>query len=315
MDIDPAWLETDFYATLGVAPEATKADITRAYRRLARGLHPDANADPAAEDRFKTVSAAYGVLGDPDKRAAYDQARQLARSGTRRRPGGGYTIRVDNLDDRRGFGFDAGPSHGSVFDDLLGSGSRPTGTRRTRARRGPDVRAELGLAFADAVTGTTRTVTVPGRDPVTVRIPPGVDDGQAIRVPGTGRPGNGGGPAGDLLVTVHVEPHHLFGRLGRDLTITVPITYAEAVRGTTVAVPTLDGQPVTVRIPPGTPPGRTLRVRGRGVPTRSGGRGDLLVTVQVDVPRHLSDRQRELIGELAATDDAAALRAHLGVEQ
>ena len=309
MDIDPAWLETDFYATLGVAPDATKADITKAYRRLARELHPDTNPDPAAEDRFKTVSAAYEVLGDPDRRAAYDQARQLSAAGARRRSGGGYTIRVDNLDDLGDFGFGPGGSGGSVFDDLLGFGTRPTGTRRTRARRGADVRAELALPFADAVNGTTRTVTVPGRAPVTVRVPAGVDDGQTIRVPGTGRPGTGSGPAGDLLVTVHVEPHQVFGRDGANLTLTVPISYAEATLGADVTVPTLAGEPVTVRIPPGTPSGRVLRVRGRGVPSPEGP-GDLLVTVHVQVPATLDDRQRELIRELGRYDDPDR-RAHL----
>jgi len=324
MEIDPAWLDTDFYEVLGVAPDASKADITKAYRRLARELHPDRNPDdPAAEERFKTVGAAYEVLGDPERRAAYDQARTMATSGARRGPGGSYTIRVENLDDLGdfadlgGFGFSGAGPAGSVFDDIFGFGGGRAGSHRRRAqpRKGTDTRAELTLPFAEAVEGTTRTVSVPGHGEVTVRIPAGVDEGQSIRVPGKGGPGRNGGPAGDLLVTVHVEPHHLFGRLGHNLTLTVPVSFAEAVRGTTVTVPTLDGQPVTVRIPAGTPPGRTLRVRGRGVPKRAGGRGDLLVTVQVDVPRHLTDRQRQLIDDLAATDDTTALRAHLGVDQ
>lgn len=313
MDIDPAWLETNFYATLGVAPDATKADITKAYRRLARELHPDTNPDPAAEDRFKTVSAAYEVLADPDKRNAYDQARPLTASGARRRPGGGYTIRVENLDDLDDLGgspFGPGGSGGSLFDDLFGFGSRSTGTRPSRRRRrGADVRAELSLPFADAVTGTTRTVAVPGRDPVTVRVPAGVDDGQTIRAAGMGRPGSDGGPAGDLLVTAHVQPHDVFGRDGRDLTLTLPVSYAEAALGADVTVPTLDGARVTVRIPPGTPSGRVLRIRGRGVPA-AGGPGDLLITVHVEVPATLGDRQRALIRELARYDDPER-RAHL----
>ena len=309
MDIDPAWLETDFYATLGVDRDATKTDLTKAYRRLARELHPDTNRDPAAEDRFKAVSAAYEVLGDPDKRAAYDEARQLTASGARRRPGGGYTIRVDNLDDLSGFGFGTGGSGGSFFDDLLGFGPRPTGPRRSHAHRGADARAELTLPFADAVGGTTRTVTVRGREPVTVRIPAGVDDEQTIRVPGKGRPGTAGGPTGDLLVTVHVEPHRLFGRDGRNLTLTVPVSYAEAALGADVTVPTVRGDPVTIRIPPGTPSGRVLRIRGHGVPSPEGP-GDLLVTVHVEVPETLADRQRELIRELGRYDDPDR-RAHL----
>jgi len=320
MEIDPAWFDTDYYEVLGVTPDASKAEITKAYRRLARQLHPDRNPDDSTtEERFKAVGAAYEVLGDAERRAAYDEARTMATSGARRGPGGSYTIRVENLDDLGdfgGFGFAGGGQTGSGFDDLFGFGGGRRGTnRRAQRRKGTNTRAELRLPFAEAVEGTTRTVSVPGHGDTTVRIPGGVGDGQSIRIPGKGGPGRNGGPAGDLLVTVHVEPHHLFGRLGHDLTITVPVSYAEAVRGTTVAVPTPDGQPVTVRIPPGTPPGRTLRVRGRGVPTRTGGRGDLLVTVQVDVPLHLTDHQRELIDELAATEHAAALRAHLGVEQ
>lgn len=236
---------------------------------------------------------------------------------TARTPSASRTLDdLGDLGDLGGFGFSGAGPAGSVFDDLFGFGGGRAGShRRTQPRKGTDTRAELTLPFAEAVEGTTRTVSVPGHGEVTVRIPAGVDEGQPIRIPGKGGPGRNGGPVGDLLVTVHVEPHHLFGRLGHNLTLTVPVSFAEAVRGTTVAVPTLDGQPVTVRIPAGTPSGRTLRVRGRGVPTRTGGRGDLLVTVQVDVPRHLTDRQRELIDELAATDDTAALRAHLGVDQ
>lgn len=315
MDVDPAWLDTDLYATLGVAPDATPADLTKAYRRLARELHPDTNADPAAEDRFKAVSAAYEVLRDPGTRAAYDQARQRTRSGARPRPGGGYTIRVDNLDgvdglaDLRGFASRAGGRGRSLFDDLLGSGPRPGRASRAGPRRGADARAELTLPFAEAIAGTTRTLTLPGQRSVAVRLPAGVDDGQTIRVAGKGEPGRGGGPPGDLLVTVHVEPHPIFGRDGHDLTLTVPVSYAEAALGADVTVPTLGGDPVTVRIPPGTPTGRVLRIRGRGVPSAEGA-GDLLVTVHVEVPTNLGEHQRALLRELSRYDDPHR-RAHL----
>lgn len=308
MEIDPGWIDTDFYATLGLSRDATKADITKAYRRLARELHPDTNHDPAAEARFKDLSAAYEVLGDPQKRAAYDQARRLSASGARRRPGGGYTIRVEHVDpveDVLDVGRGAGV--GSVADDVFRFGARRSGPRRPAPRRGADVHAEIGLPFAEAVTGTASTVWVAGGGAVTVRIPAGVEDGQTIRVPGKGRAGSGGGPAGDLLVTVHVEPHEIFGRDGPNLTLTVPVSYAEAALGADVSVPTLGGPPVTVRIPPGTPSGRVLRVRGRGIPSAG---GDLLVTVHVEVPATLDARQRELIRELARYDDPDR-RAHL----
>lgn len=307
MDIDPAWLETDLYAILGVPAGASRSEITKGYRRLARDLHPDTNPDPAAEDRFKAVSTAYQVLGNPDKRAAYDQARRCAASGARQRPGGGYTIRVDNLDDLGGYG--VGDPVGSAFDDLLGFRPRGARHRRPPARRGADARAQVRLPFGDAVTGTTRRIDVPGRGPITVRIPAGVDDGQTLRIAGMGRPGTGGGPAGDLVLDVRVDPHRTFGRDGRDLTITVPVSYPEAALGADVSVPTVGAEPITVRVPPGTPSGRVLRIRGRGVPSVDGA-GDLLVTVHVHVPTRLGDRQRELIRALGDYD-APDLRAHL----
>ncbi len=147
---------------------------------------------------------------------------------------------------------------------------------------------------------------------VRVRVPAGVEDGQLIRLPGRGEPGRGGGPPGDLFVTVRVAPHPLFARTGRNLTLTVPITYPEAVLGAEVKVPTLDGAPVTVRIPPGTPSGRTFRVPGHGVPRPGGSRGDLLVTVEVAVPQHMGAKERKAVEALASAMERSP-RAHLGV--
>lgn len=302
MAIDPRWRETDFYEVLGVDPGATTAEIARAYRRLARSLHPDTNADPDAAERFNAVTAAYEVLGDPDERAAYDRVRRRARPGTRRRPGGGYSIRVEHRD--RG--------DDVSLRDRRRSTRPSTGQQRARSpRRGAAARAELTLPFAEAVQGTTARVTDPERPTVHVRVPAGVEEGQTIRVPGRGEPGSGGGPAGDLLITVHVEPHELFGRAGDHLTLTVPVSYTEAVLGAEVRVPTIDGDAVTVTVPPGSAPGAVLRVPGRGAPTARGqGRGDLLVSVALDVPRTLGERQRELIAELGA-HDRPDLRSHL----
>ena len=372
MAVQSEWLEKDYYEVLGVPQTASEKEISRAYRKLARQLHPDANpGNPQAEERFKEVSAAYDVIGDPEKRKEYDEIRRLgpmaAGFGP---PGGGGTRFTFGDEDLGGF---------SDLNDLLGGLFRRGRPGRAGPRRGTDLDAELHLSFEDAVWGVTTTVNVtgeaacdtcggsgarPGTSPsrcgacggrgvveedqglfafsqpcracggrgvvveqpctscggrgtqlrprqVKVRVPQGVSDGQRIRLPGRGGPGRDGGPAGDLLVTVRTAPHPLFGRNGRDLTLRVPITYPEAVLGADVTVPTLEGEPVTLRIPPGTDSGRTFRVRGRGVPTKQG-RGDLLVTVEVAVPKRLSSAERQAVEALAAAVGDSP-RSHLGV--
>ncbi|HEX7095906.1 MAG TPA: molecular chaperone DnaJ [Acidimicrobiales bacterium] len=372
------WFEKDYYQVLGVPETASAKEITRAYRKLARKYHPDANpGDKEAEDRFKEISAAYEVLGDEAKRKEYDEIRRLgpaaAGFGGGFGPGGfTYTTTGD-------FG-DLGDL-GDLLGGLFGRGrrTRPTGPRGTGPQRGLDLTADLTLSFSEAVHGVTTTVHVrsdavcdtchgsgarPGtapqvcptcggrgvlddnqgffsfsqpcttcggrgsvvKDPcetcrgtgvvrrdreVKVRVPAGVTDGQRVRLKGRGGAGRNGGPHGDLYVQVHVQPHPLFGRDGTNLTITVPITFAEAALGAAIAVPTLDGDPVTIRIPPGTRSGRTFRVRGRGV--NAGGRqGDLLVTVEVVVPTKLSPEERRAVEALAAAAKESP-RAHLGV--
>ncbi|HEX2046454.1 MAG TPA: DnaJ C-terminal domain-containing protein [Acidimicrobiales bacterium] len=300
MAVQTEWLEKDYYALLGVPETASEQDITRAYRRLARELHPDVNPDkPDAEERFKEVSSAYDVLGDPAKRKEYDELRQLAKAPTGRfeDDGGGFRVRFTTADDLSDLG-DLG-GLGDLFGDLFGSAGR----QATRARRGPDVEAEVALSFEEAVTGVERKV---GK--ATVRIPAGIEDGQLIRVPGQGGPGANGGPPGDLYVTVRVAPHRLFGRDGPHLTLRIPVTFAEGALGADIRVPTLQGEPVTLRLPPGTPSGKTFRVRGKGVP----GRGDLLVTVEVAVPKRLTEAQRRAVEELAAATTESP-RAYLGV--
>ncbi|MFD2091159.1 DnaJ C-terminal domain-containing protein [Blastococcus deserti] len=319
------WLDQDYYRVLGVPETASDKEITRAYRRLARRLHPDTNGGGGDAQRFGEVTAAYDVLHDPEKRREYDEARRFAasrrsagappwphgvsvrvnRSGTGTGPGRARRVSVENL-----FGGDPGQGLGAVFGDAFaGSRTGPAG----RPRRGADVEAELELPFEEAVRGTTRALRV-GSQTVTARIPAGVADGQTIRLPGHGEPGTDGGPPGDLRIRIRVAPHPLFGRSGRDLTVSVPVTFPEAVLGVDIAVPTLDG-PVTVRVPPGTRSGATLRVRGRGVPPsgRAGGNpGDLLVTVEVDVPRQLDERQRAAVEALAQALPQPS-RAHPGV--
>jgi molecular chaperone DnaJ len=368
------WLEKDFYAVLGVPKTATSDEVKRAYRKLARELHPDRNPGNAeAEDRFKAVSEAYDVLSDERKRKEYDEMRALFGSGAFRRSaraGGGTPFDLSDL--LRGQGAGDRRFSGAGFSDLFSSIFSGGGGRRAGPLRGRDVEAEVALEFDQAVRGTTLPLSLrapgvcdtchgsgakPGTVPrtcpqcqgsglvtsnqgafsfsepcrecqgvgtiveekcpecrgtggvtksrtLTVRIPPGVRDGQRIRLAGRGEPGERGGPAGDLYVLVKVRQHGLFGRSGDDLTLTVPITYAEAVQGIDVRVPTFDG-PVTLRVPPGTPSGRTLRVRGRGVPRRSGGAGDLLVTVEVTVPTELSEAARTALGDFAAASPPA----------
>lgn len=300
------WLTTDFYAVLGVPPTATAKEITRAYRKLARELHPDTRTGGGNDDRFKEVSAAYAVLGDEDKRQEYDELRAAAaqQSSGWASDRGGFRVRVHSPggDDLGGF-YDGDRFGGMSVEDLLGGaftdGGYTQGKSR-RARRGQDLQTRVRLSFEQAVRGATVDVPVGGGRTVSARIPAGVEDGQTVRLPGRGAPGSSGGPDGDLLVQVSVDRHRHFGRDGRNLTISLPVTFAEAALGADVRVPTLEG-PVTLRIPPGTTSGTTLRVRGRGVPAGGGKKaGDLLVTVQVDVPKNLTDEQRDAIEQLAA---------------
>jgi molecular chaperone DnaJ len=313
------WLTTDFYAVLGVPPTATDKQITRAYRKLARELHPDTRTGGGNDDRFKEVAAAYAVLGDEAKRKEYDELRAAAARGPSgwASERGGYRVRVHTprQDDVDGF-YDGDLFGGVSLEDLLGGSVPPagrgSGAPPRRPRRGQDLQTSVRLGFEQAVRGATVEIPLDQDRTVSARIPAGVEDGQTVRLPGRGEPGTAGGPAGDLLVQVSVGRHPLFGRDGRSLTLTVPVTYAEATLGADVPVPTLDG-PVTLRIPPGTASGTTLRVRGRGVPASGSKKaGDLLVTVQVDVPKHLTDQQRAAIEQLAAATPESP-RAHLGV--
>jgi molecular chaperone DnaJ len=376
------WLEKDFYAVLGVAKSASADEIKKAYRRLARELHPDHNpGDKKAEARFKDASEAYSVLSDERKRKEYDEMRTLFGSGAFRRSaragagGGGVPFDLGDL-----FGGGAGATAGAGdrrfggagFSDLFSSIFSGGGTGRRGPGRGRDVEAEVTLSFAEAARGVTLPLTLrapgvcetcngsgaaPGSQPRTcpachgtrlvtnnqgafsfsepcrecqgvgtivedkcpecrgtggvtktrtlnVRIPQGVNDGQRIRLSGRGEPGERGGAPGDLYVLIKVKPDEIFERKGDDLALTVPVTFAEAVLGTDLRVPTLDGA-VTVRVPPGTPSGRTLRVRGKGVASRSGAAGDLLVTVDVQVPKDLSEQARKALEEFAGATPPA----------
>lgn len=298
------WLETDYYSVLGVTKDATAQDIKKAYRKLAQRYHPDANKDdPAAEARFKEINEAYDVIGDDGTRREYDNVRQMGYfvGG----PGGGQQyVRVEDL-------FGQAGAAGSSFDLFGGIGDFFSQRVSNRPRQGQDLSADLTLSFDDAIAGVTKQLAIDGNS-LKVKIPKGVSDRARIRLRGKGGPGVNGGPNGDLYVTVHVVPHPLFQRLDQDLKITVPITFTEAALGAEIDVPTLDGK-VRLRIPPGTPAGKTFRVRDRGVEDAKGHKGDLLVTVEVTVPVDVTDEQRALLEKFRDNGPPEHPRAHLGV--
>lgn len=285
------WIEKDYYKVLGVKKDASKDEIKRAYRKLAQKHHPDANKnDPEAERRFKEISEAHAILSNDEKRKEYDEIRSFAGAGGNPfgfGPGGGGGVRVDIGDLGDIFGGGRGGGVGDLFEEVFGFGPR-------RAQRGQDLETDIELSFEEALAGTTINL----RDGTKVRIPAGVRDGARIKVAGKGGEAPGG-QNGDLYVRVHVASHPLFTAVGNgDVRMTLPVTIAEAALGTTVEIPAVDGV-VTVRVPPGTRAGRTLRVKGKGGPRASGGRGDLLVKVEVAVPQKLSKREREVLEEFA----------------
>ncbi|GAB3150940.1 DnaJ C-terminal domain-containing protein [Microbacterium binotii] len=319
------WFDKDFYAVLGVAKDVSDADLKKTYRKLARQYHPDSNpGDAAAEARFKEISEAYSVLSDKEQREEYDQMRAMG-SGARFTAGGAGAGGFEDVFSRFGQGrggsqFDSGGFEDffTMFDrgggGTFGSGRFGQTSGGYRGFGGPtkgaDVTARTTLDFATAVGG--ETITLQGEDgkPFKVKIPAGVADGQKIRLRGRGRPSPDGGEAGDIVVQVSVRPHPVFTRDGLNLRLTVPITFTEAVLGATIEVPTLGGDPVRLRVAPGTPSGRVLRVKGRGVHTQKG-TGDLLAEVQVAVPAHLDDAAKEALERFQELEPKENPRAEL----
>jgi molecular chaperone DnaJ len=275
--------EKDFYAILGVSKDADAATIKKTYRNLARELHPDkTRGDKKLEDRFKEVSEAYDILGDDKKRAEYDEARSLYESGAYRQ--GGFNGFSGDFSDLFGGG------GGDIFSSLFGGRRAP--------RKGQDLQTETTVTFKESIFGkeVTLKLTAQGNAPstITTRIPAGVSDGAKIRIKGRGGPGEAG--PGDLYIIVHVTPHPIFGRKGENLTITLPITFTEAALGADVAVPTIDGDEIKLRIAPGSQNGKTLRIKGRGV-KKGVNVGDLLVTLDVQVPQRLDGSARKALEE------------------
>ncbi|MGW3058001.1 molecular chaperone DnaJ [Streptomyces goshikiensis] len=384
------FVEKDYYKVLGVPKDATEAEIKKAYRKLAREFHPDANkGDASAEERFKEISEANDILGDAKKRKEYDEARALfGNGGFRPGPGGGggsFNFDLGDLFGGQqpgggGAGGGFGGGLGDVFGGLFNRGGAGAGPgARVQPRRGQDIESEVTLSFTEAVDGATVPLRMSSQAPckacsgtgdkngtprvcptcvgtgqvsrgsgggfsltdpcadckgrgliaenpcdvckgsgrarssrtMQVRIPAGVSDGQRIRLRGKGTPGERGGPAGDLYVVVHVDTHPVFGRKGDNLTVTVPVDFAEAALGAEIRVPTLNGPSVTLKLPPGTPNGRTMRARGKGAVRKDGTRGDLLVTVEVAVPAELSDKAREALEMYRVATESEDPRATL----
>lgn len=325
-DLGSVAMADDFYSVLGV-PKSSDADaIKKAYRKLARDLHPDKNpGNKEAEARFKAVNRAYETLHDPKKRALYDEfgeeslregfdaekARAYRQWGGAAgaggfRSGGGRKVNLEDL-----FGGGAQGGFDGDLGDLFG------GARRRGPMKGNDYEQEHTVDFETAVRGTTIQLRNPEtHDVVTVRIPPGADEGSRVRIPGQGGPSPSGGPNGDLVLVLHVRPHALFRRVGDDLHLEVPIRVSEAIRGTRVKVPTFEG-PVAVKVPPGTQSGTVLRVRGKGINRKGRPQGDLYIRFMVHVPHARNDQEaaqlNRVVDELTKFEDAD-LRRQLDID-
>jgi curved DNA-binding protein len=281
----------DYYEALGVPRDASEEDIRRAYRKLARENHPDVSKDPGAEDRFKEISEAYEVLRDPEKRERYDRLGANWKAGQDVSDASGFEeVRFDF--GQGGFG---GGDFSQFFEGMFGGRRGPGGRAGFDgfSTRGSDVEATVELSLEEAVSGGERRVSLSDGRTFTVKIPPGVRDGQIIRLAGEGGQGGGGGPAGDLRLRVRLRRHPRFKVRGSDLYVTLPLTPWEAALGATVEVPTLT-KATQVKVPPGSSSGRKLRLRGEGMPG-----GDLYATVSIKVPEKLTRKERELFEELA----------------
>ncbi len=296
------WFNKDFYATLGVPKNADAAAIKKAYRKLARELHPDSRpGDTKAEARFKEVGEAYAVLSNVEQRKQYDAIRAMGGGARFSQGGGGFEDAFAGMFRSGRRGGRAGVE--DMFGNLFGGGF-PVGPIP-----GSDLAAAVEVDFRQAAEGETLTLNVGGRN-VTTRLPVGVHDGQRIRIRGKGQPSPNGGPAGDLVITVHVKPHPVFTADGHNLRVALPITITEAALGAEVNVPTLDGGRVRVKVPAGTSSGTTLRVKGRGLAVKSG-TGDLLATVEIRAPGKLGAKAKEALASISHEMDGESVRADL----
>ena len=311
----------DYYTVLGVARTATEKDIKTAYRKLARKHHPDVNpGDKKSENLFKEIGEAYSVLSDPEKRKKYDrwghnwekidqaQASGSGRAGTRYSwpptagagnggVPGGFNVESDDL--------------GGLFEQLFG---RSAGRTRVRSapRKGTDLEQPVEISLEEAFNGTQRTFTIRDAESgdtrtVEIKIPAGATEGLRVRVAGKGDPGIGGAAAGDLYLIVSIKPHPLFEREGDELRVKVPTPLYTALLGGEVTVPTPKGSQLALKVPPETPNGQRIRLAGQGMPHLSGsGRGDLFAEINVQLPKNLTEREKDLFAELARARSSAS---------
>ena len=293
----------DFYSILGVSKTADQKEVKKAYRRLARKYHPDLHPGEkkaAMEKKFQELNEAYEVLGDETSRKKYDQygpnwKEAEAYEQARQQAGHGHP------------GFNqGGEEYSHIFEEMFaGRGQQSGSSFRNFAMAGSDLETDLPISLREAFTGTRRSVTLPDAKgtprPIEVRIPAGVRNGERLRVKGKGSPGRGGGPSGNLFFHVHIAPHPVFHRKNADILVTLPLWPWEAVLGTEVQVPTLSG-PVRLKIPPDSQPQQRMRLKGKGLPQRTGEHGDQFVTLNIVMPKTTSTEDRQLYEQLAKTD-------------
>lgn len=319
----------DFYELLGVSRNASQEDIKKAYKRLAKRYHPDFNSgDKNAEEKFKEISEAYHVLSDSEKRKQYDLFGHNGQSGGAGfgswagGPGGTRTYTWSSSPGGAGFGFEdafgGGGGMEDILNDLFGSGSRNRGTSRENfgwespfgqpqdfgtgfgRNEGQDLQAEVTISFEEAIKGGVHRFSFnskAGRKTVRVKIPPGVNDGGMLRIPGKGEAGPDG-RAGDLLLRIRIKPHRYFRREGRNLHLDVPVTVGEAALGAEIVIPTLEGKS-TLKVPAGTQEGAVLRMKNKGVPAPKGGnRGDMYVHIKIQIPKSLDKKSKKIFESL-----------------